>query len=131
MKKLIISLAFTITLPLFQVAVAQGTEIPETISDTDINEIEQNICNNLEVLLNNQPYKTVLNDGTLVVNSSGNYTVETEYNYYGDDDDDDDDDDDGGSGVTPTEISATEVDLSIMEDPSDTRAQDEVNCLPT
>ena len=119
MKKLIISLAFTITLPLFQVAQAQGTEITETFSDTDINELEQNICNNSEVngiLSTNQPYETVLTDGTLVANSSGNYTVGTESN--GDDDDD--------GGVTPTVVLATQVDLSIMADPSDPSAQQAV-----
>ena len=119
MKKLIVSLAFTITLPLFQVAVAQETEITENFNHEDITELEQNICNNSEVngiLSTNQPYKTVLTDGTLVANSSGNYTVGTVSN--GDDDDD--------GGVTPTVVPATQVDLSIMADPSDPSAQQAV-----
>ncbi len=117
MKKLIVSLVFTITLPLFQVAVAQETEITKTFSDTDINELEQNICNNLEevnyILSKNQPYETVLTDGTLVVNSSGTYKESN---------DDDDDDDDGGSTIVP----AAKVDRSIMADPLDPSSQQAV-----
>ena len=119
MKKLIISLAFTITLPLFQVAQAQETEITKTFSDTDINELEQNICNNSGVngiLSTNQFYETVLTDGTLVANSSGNYTVVTE-SYYDDDDDE---------GVTTTVVPAAKVDRSIMADPLDPSSQQAV-----
>ncbi len=117
MKKLIISLAFAISLPLCQVAKAQETEITETFSDAEITELQQNICNNSEVneiLSTNQPYKTVLTDGTLVTSSSGNYTVGTiSYN---------DDDDDGG-GTTVKVVEATKVDTTIMADPSDPSAQ--------
>ena len=119
MKKLIISLAFTITLPLFQVAVAQETEITENFNHEDITELEQNICNNSEVngiLSTNQPYETVLDDA-LVANSSGNYTVVTE-SYYDDDDDDE--------GVTTTVVPATQVDVSIVAAPSDPSAQQAV-----
>jgi len=116
MKKLIIFLAFTISLPLFQVAQAQETEITENFNHEDITELEENICNNSEVddiLSTNQPYETVLTDGTLVANSSGNYTVGT-ISY-------DDDDDDGGTTVKVVE--ATKVDTTIMADPSDPSAQ--------
>ena len=120
MKKLIIFLAFTISLPLSQVAKAQETEITDTFSDAEITELQQNICNNSEVngiLSTNQPYETVLTDGTLVANSSGNYTVVTE-SYYDDDDDDE--------GVTTKVVPATQVDVSIVADPSDPSAQDAV-----
>ena len=118
MKKLIVSLAFTISLPLCQVAQAQETEITDTFSDAEITELQQNICNNSEVneiLSTNQPYETVLTDSTLVANSSGNYTVGT-ISY------DDDDDDDGG-GTTVKVVEATKVDTTIMADPSDPSAQ--------
>ena len=66
-----------------------------------------------DILSTNQPYETVLTDGTLVANSSGNYTVGT-ISY-------DDDDDDGGTTVKVVE--ATKVDTTIMADPSDPSAQ--------
>lgn len=126
MKKLIVSLTFTITLPLCQVAVAQETEITETFSDADITELKQNICNNSEVdgiLLTNQPYETALNDA--LVPSGSYYQAKESLDVIDDDDDDDDwelEDDD----VTIKLFAATTVDVTIMADPSDTSVQDAV-----
>ena len=75
MKKLISSLAFTTTV--LQVVVAQASEITVTFTDTDLTEIQQNICNSAEVneiLLTNQPDETDPND-PLVQNSPGEYTI--------------------------------------------------------
>ncbi len=117
MKKLIVSLTFTITLPLCQVAVAQETEITETFSDADITELKQNICNNSEVdgiLLTNQPYETALDD-TVIETSSGSYLYYAKKSLRLDDDD-----------VTPKVFEATKVDVTIMADPSDPSPQDAV-----
>lgn len=124
MKKLIVSLTFTIALPLCQVAVAQETEITETFSDADITELKQNICNNSEVdgiLLTNQPYETALDD-TLIETSSGSYLYYAKKSLRLDDDDWEYDDD----GVTPKGFEATKVDVTIMADPSDPSPQDAV-----
>ena len=136
MKKLIISLVFTITLPFSQMALAQDTEITASFSDTDITELQQNICNDSEVdgiLSSNEAYETALNDA-LVTNSTGDYDVLTKSSYDSDDDDDDDllasnilsttETDD--SSVTATVVEATKVDLTIMADPADPSAQDAV-----
>ncbi len=150
MKKLIISLAFTITLPLFQVAIAQGTEITATFSDTDITDLQLNVCNNSEVngiLSSNEPYETALDD-TLVQQPDSNYYVlsakSNDYvlsdslvavsldddNDYDDDGYEDWDDDDDGIYTTKT-FSPTSIDTSIVADPVDPSSQDAVNtaCL--
>lgn len=144
MKKLIVSLAFTITLPLFQVAVAQETEITATFSDTDITELQGNVCNNSEVdsiLSSNLPYETALDDA-LVTNSTGNYNVLTKYSYdtdnllstsaitganYSSESDEWELDDDGTVKV----VDSTTIDTSIVADPADPSAQDAVTnvCL--
>ena len=133
MNKLIISLAFTFTLPLFQVAVAQETEITETFLDSDITELQQNVCNNSEVdsiLSSNKPYETALDDA-LVKQPDSNYFVLANTNSFGDDDDydddgyEDDDDDDDGIYSTKT-FSSTSIDTSIMADPADPSTQDEL-----
>ena len=133
MNKLIISLAFTITLPLFQVAVAQGTDITETFLDSEITELQQNVCNNSEVdsiLSSNEPYETALDD-TLVKQPDSNYFVLANTNSFGDDDDYDDDgyedDDDDNDGIYSTKtFSSTSIDTSIMADPADPSTQDEL-----
>ena len=135
MNKLIISLAFTITLPFFQVAVAQETDITETFLDTEITELQQNVCNSTvdSILLSNQPDKTALDDA-LVANSTGDYNVLTKSS--GDDSyvllsntlsptttDELELDDDG---VTVKVIDKTTVDTTIMADPNDPSTEDEL-----
>ena len=122
MNKILISLAFTIALPLSQVAVAQ--EIIDTFSDTEIAELKSKVCNSTEVnsiLSSNEPYKSALDD-VLVANSTGNYTVGSSFSPS---DDDDDDDDDGGSSAQV--ISSNNVDQTIMPDPTAPSAQQELS----
>jgi hypothetical protein len=99
MKKLIISLLFTLT-P-FQVALAQGTEITDTFSSTELTQLKQNICNSQVngILSTNQPDETHPNDPLL---SSGQYTT----NSYGGDDDDDDEEEGYNSSSNDSTIVA-------------------------
>ena len=122
MKKLIISLAFTATLPLFQVAVAQGSEITHTLTHQERTEFQQNVCNDSGVnyiLSSNEPYESALTDALVL---SGSYYQE-QVSLTPDDDDDDDDDDGGTAGAI---FAANEIDTTIMPDSSDTSPQDEI-----
>ena len=122
MKKLIISLAFTATLPLFQVAVAQGSEITHTLTHQERTELQQNVCNDSGVnyiLSSNEPYESALTDALVL---SGSYYQE-QVSLTPDDDDDDDDDDGGTAGAI---FAANEIDTTIMPDSSDTSPQDEI-----
>lgn len=128
MNKLIISLAFTITLPLSQIAFAQETEITETFPDAEMTELQLNVCNNSEVnsiLSSNQPDKTALDD-VLVANSTGDYNVLTKSSY------------DGMAVLssntlspTATTVDKTAIDTTIIVDPADPTPQGELtNACP-
>ncbi len=121
MNKLIISLAFTITVPLSPVAVAQEIEITETFLDSEITELQQNVCNSTvdSILSSNQPDKTALDD-ILVANASGDYYEKTSSMEL---DDGELELDDGG---TVKVIDKTTVDTTIMADPTATSTQDEL-----
>ena len=140
MKKLIFSLVFTFTLPLSQVALSQ--DAPTTnLSDAEILELEGNVCNNTVdgILSSNEAYETALDD-TLVTNSNGDYNVLakssndddssnllttsaiTDVNYSSESDKWELDDD----NVTPIVVVASTVDTSIVADPADPSAQDEL-----
>ena len=124
MKKLIISLAFTATLPLFQVAVAQGSEITHTLSHQERTELQQNVCNDSGVnyiLSSNEPYESALTDALVLSGSYYQEQVSLNTN-----DDDDDDDDDGGSSAAGMVFAADEIDSTIKPDSSDTSPQDEI-----
>ena len=129
MKKLIISLAFTATLPLFQVAVAQGSEITHTLSHQERTELQQNVCNDSGVnyiLSSNEPYESALTDSLVL--SGSYYQAKQSLDVIDYDDDDDDWEKDDG-GVTVKEFAANEIDTTIFADPSDTSPQDEITNL--
>ncbi|MDJ0898733.1 MAG: hypothetical protein QNJ55_07970 [Xenococcus sp. MO_188.B8] len=122
MKKLIISLAFTATLPLFQVAVAQGSEITHTLSHQERTELQQNVCNDSGVnyiLSSNEPYESALTDALVLSGSYYQEQVSLNTN-------DDDDDDDGGGSAAGAIFAANEIDTTIMPDSFDTSPQDEI-----
>ncbi|MDJ0532095.1 MAG: hypothetical protein QNJ70_06300 [Xenococcaceae cyanobacterium MO_207.B15] len=126
MKKLILALAFISSLS--QMTVAQ--EIETTLSDTDLTEIQQNVCS---VSLTSISDETALGN-PLATNNLGQYTYTKTETYYVSDDDDDDDDDDDGFYTTRTvtvTVDAVEVDSTIQDNLSNPSAQEEVTniCL--
>lgn len=123
MKKLILALAFISSLS--SMAVAQ--EIETTLNDTDLTEIQQNVCS---VSLPTISDETALGN-PLATNDLGQYTyTKTETYYVSGDDDDDEEGFYTTRNVTVT-VDAAEVDSTIQDNLSHPSAQEEVTniCL--
>ena len=122
MKKLITTLAFLVNLS--PIVVAQ--EIETTLSDTDLTEIQQNVCS---VSLPSISDETAMGN-PLVSNDLGQYTYTKTETYYVSTDDDDDEGFYTTRTVTFT-VDAVEVDSTIQDNLSNPSAQEEVTniCL--
>ncbi len=118
MKKLILTLAFAGSLS--QMAVAQEIEI--TLSDTDLTEIQDNICYFSHPTISDE---TAIGN-PLMTDNLGQYTyTKTELEYVRGDDDDDE-----GyyrKKTVTVSIDSTEIDSTIRDNLSNPSAQDEIS----
>ncbi len=123
MKKLILALAYISSLS--QMTVAQ--EIETTLSDTDLTEIQQNVCS---VSLTSISDETALGN-PLATNNLGQYTYTKTETYYVSGDDDDDDEGFYTTRTVTVTVDAVEVDSTIQDNLSNPSAQEEVTniCL--